>query len=70
MVCIGQNVIVRLENANLLKKKNFCVACSAYLLGKPGEMASFKRSRVGFHNYSTSLCGLREKSFHNKPVLT
>ena len=28
-------------------------------------MASRKRSRVGFHNYSTPLCGLGEKSFHN-----
>jgi len=25
----------------------------AYFLGKMVEMASFKRGRVGFHNYST-----------------
>jgi hypothetical protein len=34
----------------------------AYFLGKMVEMASFKRERIRFHNYSTSLCGFLRKS--------
>jgi len=56
------------ENANSLKRKdNFYDVSSAYFLSKAVEMASLKRNRVGFHNYSTPLCGLGEKSFHNNP---
>jgi hypothetical protein len=56
------------ENANLLKRNdNFYEVNSAYFLGKVVEMASLKQNRVGFHNYSTPLCGLKEKSFYNNP---
>jgi hypothetical protein len=41
----------------------------AYFLSKMVKIASFKREKVRFHHYSTSLCGLRRKILSEQTFL-